>query len=159
MSDEEEQPVPKWRKHLKSGLHRIGATTVLKKVTWPHEVVYTSDGKLATYTTRTFLSQHIYSFCLLIILVNHSMWSTQALCTLLGLSYHSYAGDTIQVFCLLDCLDCIQDMSLVFVHVGGKTGNHIFCFVISLIFSNKDTPLLLLFRCVHPSNIYNISVL
>ena len=36
-------------KHLKSGLHRTGDTTVFNKVTWPHEVIYTSSGKLATY--------------------------------------------------------------------------------------------------------------
>ena len=47
--DEEEQPAPRWRRPLKSGLHRTGATTVLNKVTWPYEVVYTSAGKPATY--------------------------------------------------------------------------------------------------------------
>ena len=48
-SDEEEQPPPRWREHLKSGLHRTGASMVLNKVTWPHEVVYTLDGKPAAY--------------------------------------------------------------------------------------------------------------
>ena len=48
-SDEEEQLGPRWRRLLKSGLHRTGATMVLNKVTWPHEVVYTSAGKPATY--------------------------------------------------------------------------------------------------------------
>ena len=34
---------------MKSGMDRTGATTVINKVTWPHEVVYTSDGKPASY--------------------------------------------------------------------------------------------------------------
>ena len=49
MSDEEAHLAPRWRKHLKSGLHWTWATTVLNKVTWPHEVVYTLAGKLAAY--------------------------------------------------------------------------------------------------------------
>ena len=48
-SDNEEQPHPRWREHLKSGLHRTGATMILNKVTWPHKVVYTLDGKPNTY--------------------------------------------------------------------------------------------------------------
>ena len=48
-SDEEEQLAPRWRKHLKSGLHRTGATTVLNKVIWPHEVVYTLADKPPAY--------------------------------------------------------------------------------------------------------------
>ena len=46
-SDKEEQPAPRWRRPLKSRLQRTGATTVLNKVTWPYEVVYTSAGKPA----------------------------------------------------------------------------------------------------------------
>ena len=34
---------------MKSGMHSTRATMVLNKVTWPHEVVYTSVGKPATY--------------------------------------------------------------------------------------------------------------
>ena len=33
----------------KSGLHKTGATIVLNKVTWPHEVVHTLAGKPAAY--------------------------------------------------------------------------------------------------------------
>ena len=49
MSDKEEQPAPRWRKTLKSGLHWTGATRELNKVTGPHEVAYTSAGKPAAY--------------------------------------------------------------------------------------------------------------
>ena len=48
-SDEEEQPSPRHRRPLKSGLHQTRATTVINKVTCPHKVVYTSAGKTATY--------------------------------------------------------------------------------------------------------------
>ena len=34
---------------MKSGMHRTRETVVLNKVTWPHEVVYTSVNKPATY--------------------------------------------------------------------------------------------------------------
>ena len=37
------------KKVLKSGMNRIGALTVVKRVTWPHEVVHISDGKPAAY--------------------------------------------------------------------------------------------------------------
>ena len=40
-SDEEEQPPPRRGNHLKSGIDRTRAFTVLHKVSWPHEVVYT----------------------------------------------------------------------------------------------------------------------
>ena len=39
------QPAPRRRKQMKSGM----ATTVTNKVTWPHEVVYTSAWKQAFY--------------------------------------------------------------------------------------------------------------
>ena len=48
-SAEEEQPAPRCRKTLKSGLHRTRAITVLNKVTWSHEVVYTLVGTPAAY--------------------------------------------------------------------------------------------------------------
>ena len=49
-SDDEDQPAPRCRpKNQKSGMHRTGATNVLNKITWPHEVVYTFDGKPASY--------------------------------------------------------------------------------------------------------------
>ena len=48
-SDEEQQLEPRWRKLMKSGMHRTRETVVLNKVTWPHEVVYTSVNKPATY--------------------------------------------------------------------------------------------------------------
>ena len=53
MSEEEEQPMFRCRKQLKSGMHWTEATTVLKKVNWPHEVVYTIAGKPATYQDLT----------------------------------------------------------------------------------------------------------
>ena len=49
MSDMEEQPALRRRRPLKSGSHWTRATTVLNKMTWPYEVVYTSAGKPATY--------------------------------------------------------------------------------------------------------------
>ena len=39
-SDEEEYPPPRWGNNLKSGMQRTGASMVIHKVTWPHEVVY-----------------------------------------------------------------------------------------------------------------------
>ena len=48
-SDKEEQLAPRWRKLMKPDMHRTGATAVLNKVTWPHEIVYTTVGKPATY--------------------------------------------------------------------------------------------------------------
>ena len=36
-------------KQIKSGINQTGATTMLRKVPWPHEVVYTSAGKPASY--------------------------------------------------------------------------------------------------------------
>ena len=49
-TDEEDQQVhSKKRKGLKSGMHCTGATTMIRKVIWPHEVVYTLDGKPAAY--------------------------------------------------------------------------------------------------------------
>ena len=49
-SNEEEQPVQRRKKKgLKSGIHQTGATTVVKKVTWPRKVVYISNGKPAVY--------------------------------------------------------------------------------------------------------------
>ena len=49
VSNNEEQPSPRRENHLKSGIDRTRASTVLNKVSWPHEVVYTSEGKPATY--------------------------------------------------------------------------------------------------------------
>ena len=49
MSDEEVQLAPRRKKSLKSSMHRTGATTVVTKVTWPDEVVYTLAGKPASY--------------------------------------------------------------------------------------------------------------
>ena len=48
ISDDEEELAPRWQKHLKSGLQRTGDTTVLNKVTWPQEVVYTLAGTPTT---------------------------------------------------------------------------------------------------------------
>ena len=53
MSDEEEHPHPRRGNNLKSGMQRTGASTVIHKVTWPHEVVYTSEGNPASYQDLT----------------------------------------------------------------------------------------------------------
>ena len=47
-SDEEECPPPRWGNNLKSGMQRTAASTVIHKVTWPHEVVYTSEDNPAS---------------------------------------------------------------------------------------------------------------
>ena len=52
-SDDEEHPPPGWGKNLKSGMQRTGASTIIHKVTWPHEVVYTSEGKPTSYQELT----------------------------------------------------------------------------------------------------------
>ena len=45
-TDNEDEPAPRRRRrNIKSGEDRIGTTTILNKVTSPHEVVYTSAGK------------------------------------------------------------------------------------------------------------------
>ena len=49
-TDDEAEPAPRHRrKMLKSGMDRTGATTIPKKITWPHEDVYTSAGKPTSY--------------------------------------------------------------------------------------------------------------
>ena len=61
-SDDEYQSAPRRRhKNLKSGMDRTGATTVINKVTWPHEVVYTSDGKSASYQDIS-VPQFVYGY-------------------------------------------------------------------------------------------------
>ena len=49
MFEKEDQLAPRRRKQIKSGLNSIGATPVINKVIWPHEIVYTSAGKPASY--------------------------------------------------------------------------------------------------------------
>ena len=39
-SDEKEYPPPRQGNNLKSGMQRTRSSTVIHKVTWPHEVVY-----------------------------------------------------------------------------------------------------------------------
>ena len=53
-SSGEDGPIT-WRKRktLKSGMQRTGATLV-KRIPWPHEGLYSADGKLATYGNLTF---------------------------------------------------------------------------------------------------------
>ena len=34
---------------MKSGMYRAGATSVINTLTWPHDVIYTSDGKPPYY--------------------------------------------------------------------------------------------------------------
>ena len=64
MSNEEGQPAPRWRKFMKSGMHRTGATAMWNKVTWPHEVVYTLVGKPATYEDISIPSLCLWVFFL-----------------------------------------------------------------------------------------------
>ena len=61
-SDSEEDPIlePKW-KTLKSVTLRMADSSVLHKVVWPHEVVYTVMGKPAEYediSIPLFISSH-----------------------------------------------------------------------------------------------------
>ena len=46
-----------------SVMDRTGAATVLKKITWPHEVVYTSAGKPASYQDMS-VPQFMYGYLL-----------------------------------------------------------------------------------------------
>ena len=56
-SEEDEQHVPRWRKQLKSDMPWTRATMVVRKVTWPHDVVYTTAGKPAAYQN---ISIHLF---------------------------------------------------------------------------------------------------
>ena len=47
-SEEEALPIPKI-KGLKSGNPRTADTSILRKVVWPHKVVYTSTGRPGKY--------------------------------------------------------------------------------------------------------------
>ena len=63
-TDDEDEPAPRRRRrNIKSGMDRTGTTAVLKKITWPHEVVYTSAGKPAAYQDLTVL-QFVYGYLL-----------------------------------------------------------------------------------------------
>ena len=46
---------------MKSGIDRTGATTVINNVTWPHGVVYNSDGKPASYQDIS-VRQFVYGY-------------------------------------------------------------------------------------------------
>ena len=59
-SDDEDQPATR-HKNLKSGMDRTGATNVLNKITCPHEVLYTSDGKPVSYQDIT-APQFVYGY-------------------------------------------------------------------------------------------------
>ena len=48
-SDDEKHPPPRRGSNLKSGIDRTGTSMVIHKVTWFHDIVYTSDGKPASY--------------------------------------------------------------------------------------------------------------
>ena len=50
---EEEQPAPCRHEPLKSGMQHMGASMVVKKITWLHEVVYSVDGKPPGYEDLT----------------------------------------------------------------------------------------------------------
>ena len=63
-TDDENELAPRHRrKMLKSGMDSTGATTILKKITWPHEVVYASAGKPASYQDMS-VHQFVYGFFL-----------------------------------------------------------------------------------------------
>ena len=58
----EDQPSPRQRcKNLKSGMDRTGATIVLNKITWPREVLYTSESKPASYQYIS-VPQFVYGY-------------------------------------------------------------------------------------------------
>ena len=46
---EEEQQTARRRRPLKSGMHHAGATMVIKRIMWPHEVMYSMAGKLTAF--------------------------------------------------------------------------------------------------------------
>ena len=50
---EEEQITRRKRKTLKSGMNHTVGTLVKKSTNWPHEVLYSVDGKLAVYGDPT----------------------------------------------------------------------------------------------------------
>ena len=61
MSDEssssEEGPITqRKRKTLNSGMERMGATLIKKRIPWPHEGVYTANGKPANYGDLTLMA-------------------------------------------------------------------------------------------------------
>ena len=45
---EEEQPAARRHRPLKSGMHHTGATMVLKHLTWPYKVVYSTASQPAS---------------------------------------------------------------------------------------------------------------
>ena len=49
LDSDEDQPITHKCRLLKSGLDKTGVTMVVHNITWPHEVVYSSSGKLAVY--------------------------------------------------------------------------------------------------------------
>ena len=63
-TSEEDQPAPRRRKQIKSGMDQTGATAVVNKVTWPHEVVYTSARKPASYQNIT-IPQFVHGYLIL----------------------------------------------------------------------------------------------
>ena len=48
-SDDEKQQPPRRENHLKSDIDMTGASMILHKIMWPHEVFYTSEGKPAAF--------------------------------------------------------------------------------------------------------------
>lgn len=48
-ASEEEQQTTRGHRPLKLGMNCMGATLVIKRITWPHEVVYSLAGKLVAY--------------------------------------------------------------------------------------------------------------
>ena len=56
LNHDEDQYITHTCRPLKSGLIGTGVTMVLKNISWPHEVVYSSDGKHATYLELSVLA-------------------------------------------------------------------------------------------------------
>ena len=52
-SGEEGHVTQRKRRTLKSGMERMGAILIQKRIQWPHEDMYSADGKLATYGDLT----------------------------------------------------------------------------------------------------------
>ena len=53
-SDKEARKPQRKRKALKSGKVQTANSMVVKKITWPHELVYKAEEKLTMYTELTF---------------------------------------------------------------------------------------------------------
>ena len=68
-SSEEEQITRRKKKTLKSGMDCTGATLFKKRINWPHDVLYSADGKPAVYSDLT-VAAFVWGY---LIVVNYEM--------------------------------------------------------------------------------------